>query len=379
MGILFKGKLEGEKFSGPVEMGEIISKLKKSKGEKIVVHAPSVPDVLRIPTGIFELDYATGGGFPRGRLSIVYGPESSCKTNICYKAAANAQKLPPPCNVVVWVDLEGTFDPKWAKKFGIDLEALVLVKPGFGEEAVDAIEALVYAKECVLLVVDSIAALVPAKEIEGAAEDQQPGRGALLAKKLTNKIAVALGMESRREHYPSVIYINQTRFKIGVMHGDPETQPGGKTMLFISSLTLRTYGKNRIVKELDPEKPAFKDLHVVIKKAKVGVRQSAFDFSMALMEIGELCIGDSESWNTVSNHLKQLGVLKKGDKSGWVLFGKNYSTLIPIADMYDKDHSFKMLCQSKVVGDSGVADIVIEGVTASTADYSEENIEPLSK
>lgn len=98
------------------EMAAVLAKIKKEKGEGLVFTGKLIPDVQRIPTGLFEFDLATGGGFPQSRLSIVYGPESSGKSNICYLAAAKAQKGPAHCNKVVWIDLEGTFDPNWVDR-----------------------------------------------------------------------------------------------------------------------------------------------------------------------------------------------------------------------------------------------------------------------
>lgn len=340
------------KESGPSELAVVLSALRKKYGEKSVVKGNTIPQARRIPTGVFEFDLATGGGFPRGRISLVYGPESSGKTNICYKAAAQAQRMAGPCNVVIWVDLEGTFDPIWAECFGVDTERLILIKPSFGEEAVDMIIATLYSMEVALVVIDSIAQMTPAKEIEGEAADHHPGRAAMLVKRLCNQAVIALSKEGMRDvpHDPALVLINQTRFKIGVMHGDPETIPGGNTMKFLSCLTVRLYGKNKVIKEISPEKPAAKETVAVIKKAKVGIVQTAFEYDMALINTPTLNIGDTDSWNTVMNHLKQLGALTKVvPGTGWSLFKEKFPTLVPIAERYRMDHTYRLKCQSLVV------------------------------
>jgi recombination protein RecA len=331
------------------ELQTLLAQIHKEKGEKVVIKGNEQPVVARLPTGVFEFDFATGGGFPRGRYSIVYGPESSGKTNICYKAARNAQQLPEPCNKVVWVDLEGTFDPDWCRQFGVDPEQIVLVKPSYGEEAVDLIDALVRADDVALLVVDSLATVISTKEIEQSAEKFDVGTAAILVKRMCNKLVLALSEEGKRGHNPAVVLINQTRFKIGVMFGDPETMPGGQTMKFLSSLTVRLYGKNKIAKEVNPEVPAFKETNMVIKKAKVPILRSTIEYDMCMLAHGNLAVGETDSWNKVSGMLKNSGALVKPDAKGWELFGIKHPTLVVFQDTYEADVDFAIKCQTAVV------------------------------
>lgn len=328
------------------ELLAVLKAIEKEKGDKVVVKGNTIPQVERIPTGVFEFDLATGGGFPCSRYSIVYGPESSGKTNIAYCAAAAAQRMPPPCNVAVWVDLEGTFDPEWAAHFGVDTEALVLVKPAYGEEAVDLIDALIHAEEVAFLAVDSLAVVVSSKEVEQSVEKFDVGTAAILVKRLCNKLVIALSMEARRGHRPAVVLINQTRMKIGVMFGDPETMPGGQTMKFLSSLTVRLYGKNKMDKTISPELPAFKETKAVIKKAKVPVTRYDFDYEMGLLP--QVGVGKTNSWNTVLGHLKDMGALSKLGAKGWQLYGEEFPTLVPIQARYEDDQAFRTLLHTKI-------------------------------
>lgn len=328
------------------ELTAILKAIQKDKGDNVVVKGNSIPQCERIATGVFEFDLATGGGFPRSRYSIVYGPESSGKTNIAYCAAATAQRLPPPCNVAVWVDLEGTFDPDWAAYFGVDVEALVLVKPAYGEEAVDLIDALIHAEEVAFMAVDSLAVVVASKEVEQSVEKFDVGTAAILVKRLCNKLVIALSLEARRGHRPAVVLINQTRMKIGVMFGDPETMPGGQTMKFLSSLTVRLYGKNKMDKTISPELPCYKETKAVIKKAKVPVTRYDFDYEMGLLPI--VGVGKTNSWNTVLGHLKDMGVLSKTGAKGWQLYGMEFPTLIPIQQRYEEDHVFRANLHAKI-------------------------------
>jgi len=130
---------------------------------RILVRGNEIKPVRRLPTGIFEFDFYTGGGFPCGRYSTVYGPESSNKTNLCLKAVASAQRQKPPCNKAVWVNIEQTFDPAWAEKMGVDTKELLVVQAGYGEEAIDLVDALVRAEDVAILVVDSLAGLIASK------------------------------------------------------------------------------------------------------------------------------------------------------------------------------------------------------------------------
>lgn len=334
---------------GTKELSTVVKALQKKFGDKAIVTGSSIPRVKRLPTGLFEFDMATGGGFPFGRISIIYGPESSGKTNLMYKAVAQVQQMPGPNNIAVWVDLEHVFDPEWAQQFGVDTDALVVVRPGYGEQAVDMIEAITTSEEVALVVVDSIAHLVSAKVVEDETEKQQPGKDAMLAKKLCLKLVVRLSEESKRDHFPAVVLINQTRFKIGVMYGDPETMPGGNTVKFVSSLTVRIWAKPKTVKELHPELPVYKETAATIKKAKVGVLQEKFVYDMAVHPLAEVPIGETNSWNVVSHHLKAQGVLTKGVKAGWELFDVPYPTLMPIEQQYRDNQEFRLRCQQTVI------------------------------
>jgi hypothetical protein len=213
------------------------------------------------------------------------------------------------------------------------------VKPGYGEEAADMIDALIHAEEVALLVVDSLACVIAAKEIEQSAEKFDVGTASILIKRICNKMVIALSEEGKRGHRPAVIFVNQTRHKIGVMFGDPETMPGGQTMKFLSSLTVRLYGKNVIEKTISPELPAYKDTAAVIKKSKVPITQSSFKYDMGLLPA--VGVGKTNSWNVVSGHLKDMGVLSKVEKgSGWQLYGEVFPTLIPIQQRYLDDLAF---------------------------------------
>lgn len=344
-----KKKATAEKPVGG-SLQEVVGAIRKEKGEKVIVSGNKIAVVRRLPTGIFEFDFYIGGGFPCGRYSIVYGPESSCKTNICLKAVASAQRLPDPCNKAIWVNIEQSFDPVWAERLGVDTKALLVVEAGYGEEAIDVVDALIRADDVAILVVDSMAGLIASKEISQSVENYDIGTSALLIKRMVNKLMIAFGEERKKDHDPCVILINQTRFKPGVMFGDPETMPGGEAQKFLSSLRVRLNAKNEIDKATSTL--MFKVTHAVIKKAKVPVRAVDFDFKFCVHAHDDLQVGETDSFNMVKSHLQALELLTKGT-TGYVLKGKNtlaaYPTLTAIQDRYLKDDAFRRRLQAMVI------------------------------
>jgi recombination protein RecA len=329
-------------------LAQVIAATVKAKGDGVFVVAKDVPNAKRIPTGVFELDLAIGGGFPMGRYSIIQGPESGCKTTIALLCAAQAQKLPPPCNKVVFIDAEHAFDPKWAAMLGVDTDALMVVKPGYGEEAGDIFEAVVRAEDVALVIFDSLACIVSTKEAEQSLESFDVGTAAILVKRMVNKGILALAEEAKSLHFPAIILINQIRFKIGVMFGNPETTPGGKAKDFASSLTLRTSAKNKIVKSVNPDVHSFKEMTIGVKKSKVPVVKSEIEFDLCVYAHDGLNCGETRSWNLVCNHLKQMGALEK-TKGGWSLLGQVYPTQDTIQSQYEGDNEFMLKLQRMVI------------------------------
>lgn len=342
-----KKEVKGKPSSG--SLTEVLASIRKDKGDKVIVSGDKIPVVRRLPTGIFEFDFYTGGGFPCGRYSIVYGPESSNKTNLCLRAVAHAQKQSPPCNKAIWVNIEQSFDPIWAEKMGVNTKELLVVQAGYGEEAIDLVDALVRAEDVALVVVDSMAGLIASKEIAQSVEQYDIGSSALLIKRMVNKLMIAFGEEAKRDHDPCVLLINQTRYKPGVMFGDPETMPGGEAQKFLSSLRVRLQAKNVVDKARNLV--MFKDTKVTIKKAKIPVRAAAFDFSLCVHAHDDLQIGDTDSFTMVKNHLQALNLLVKVPK-GYALLNASFgtfSTLTAVQDRYIKDEPFRMALQGMVI------------------------------
>ena len=184
-----------------------------------------------IPTGSIALDVALGiGGLPRGRIVEIYGPESSGKTTVALHAIANAQKQG---GIAAFIDAEHALDPEYAQRLGVDTEALLVSQPDTGEQALEIMDMLIRSGAIDIVVVDSVAALVPKAEIEGEMGDSHVGLQARLMSQALRKIAGALNQTKT-----TAIFINQLREKVGVMFGSPETTSGGKALKFYASVRL---------------------------------------------------------------------------------------------------------------------------------------------
>ena len=191
----------------------------------------NVADVDAISTGSLTLDMALGvGGLPRGRVIEIYGPESSGKTTVALHVVAEAQKMG---GEAAFIDAEHALDPVYAKKLGVDIDNLIVAQPDTGEQALDIAEALVRSGALDVIVIDSVAALVPKAEIEGEMGDAHVG---LLARLMSQALRKLTAIISRSGTV--VIFINQLREKVGVMYGNPETTPGGRALKFFASVRL---------------------------------------------------------------------------------------------------------------------------------------------
>ena len=210
-----------------------IEKIEKDFGKGAIMKLGDKPSVSveTIPTGALALDVALGvGGIPRGRIIEIYGPESSGKTTLAQHIVAEFQKRG---GIAAFVDAEHALDPEYARNLGVNVDELLISQPDTGEQALDITEELVRSGAVDIIVVDSVAALVPKAEIEGSMEDQQMGLQARLMSKALRKLTGIIGKTRT-----TVIFINQLRQKIGVMYGNPETTTGGNALKYYASVRL---------------------------------------------------------------------------------------------------------------------------------------------
>jgi len=213
-------------------LGSAVDKIRSDFGEGAVIDMSAAPRALdSIPTGSLPLDIALGiGGIPEGRIVEIFGPESSGKTTVCYHVMAEVQRRG---QVAAFVDTEHAMDALYASDLGVDMEALVVSQPDHGEQALQIVEVLASSGAVKLIVVDSVAALVPKAEIEGQIGDSSVG---VLARLMSQALRKLAGMCNREG--VTILFTNQIREKIGVSFGSPETQPGGRALKFFASQRL---------------------------------------------------------------------------------------------------------------------------------------------
>ncbi len=293
-----------------------ISQLEKRYGKGAIMNLGENPvqQVEVIPTGSLGLDIALGaGGMPKGRICEIYGPESSGKTTLALHLAAEAQKLG---GTVVYVDAEHALDTMYAKKLGVDTSKLLVSQPDCGEQAFEICETLVASGSVDLIVVDSVAALVPKAEIDGQMEDQQPGLQARLMSKGLRKLTALVAKSNSL-----LVFINQIRMKIGVMFGSPETTTGGNALKFYSSvrLDIRRIGSVQDGSEFTGNRVRVK---VVKNKVAPPFRQAEFEimFNEGISRLGEILdlgveygiVDKAGSWYSYQG--ERLGQGKEGSK-----------------------------------------------------------------
>ncbi|ADQ14704.1 recombinase RecA [Halanaerobium hydrogeniformans] len=239
------------------------------KGSIMKLGEASSLNVEAIPTGALPLDLALGvGGIPRGRIIELYGNESSGKTTLGLHIIAEAQKLD---GIAAFIDAEHALDPKYAKNLGVNIDNLLISQPDSGEEALEIAEALVRSNAIDLVIIDSVAALVPKAELEGDMGDSHMGLQARLMSQAMRKLSGAIS-----KSHTAIIFINQIREKIGVMFGNPETTPGGRALKFYSSVRIEMR-RSQTIKDGDKLIGSTAKVKVVKNKVAAPFRSAEFD------------------------------------------------------------------------------------------------------
>ena len=314
-------------------LSAVMDKIEKDfgKGSIMKMSSQAVGDIAVIPSGSVTLDAALGvGGYPKGRVIEIYGPESSGKTTLAIHAIAEAQKAG---GIAAFIDAEHAFDSYYAQKLGVDVDNLLISQPDNGEQALEIADSLIRSSAIDIIVIDSVAALTPKAEIEGEMGDSKMGLQARLMSQALRKLTASISKTKT-----VCIFINQLRDKIGVIYGNPETTTGGNALKFYASVRI-DIRKASVIKDGDEQLGTRVRVKVVKNKVAPPFRKAEFDimFGEGISKIGEILdLG------------VDLGVIKKS--GSWFSYGdrKLSQGRDAVKDLLSKDLELQAEIEAKV-------------------------------
>ena len=336
-----------DKVAKKVSLDAVIRQVNKKYGDNTIITANRYPKLPRFSTGILALDLETGGGVPKGRMTMFFGQESTGKSLVAQMTVISAQHTCRNCDspmfdgicsgcdngapyICVYEDVEGTFDTDWFVRLGGDLEALTLCQPEFTEQSIDITEAIIRTGEVDLIVIDSLAMLSPMDELAKSAEDQLVGTHAKLLNRMMRAISSgfnSLGMMNKRK--PAVIMVNQLREKVGVNYGSPETLTGGQGQKFAASIRVKFFARpsERVYESVGDKNAIGQVFRFNVEKNKTFTphREGMYTLYTADSEEFGVSKGDIDTLNQIVTYGVHYGVISG---STWL----SYPDIITTAD-----------------------------------------------
>jgi protein RecA len=342
---------------GALLSSELIASTLKTYGKKSLIEGAEVKarTVKRIPTGVFPLDYALEGGWAQGGVHTLTGHKSSCKTTMLYKTIGEAQKMCANCweyfdrcncksprePVCAYIDVEGALDPPWASRH-FDLDKVLISTPEYAEQSLSIGEALLRSGRCDILVLDSLAFLTPAKEIEEAIEKDMMGTQARILGKGIRKFTAALNAAmTETGRRPTVFFTNQIRMKLGVMFGNPETTPGGLAPGFMAWTEVRMKGGKYKMDDAG-ERPLYVDFGFSLDKSKASTAKVSYEFRMMLTDAETKVLGDFYDEDFILAHAERKGLISGGGTL-WKCLGEQFGKKSEIEKRLVTDPIFKRM------------------------------------
>jgi recombination protein RecA len=326
------------------ELQQVMNDFQKQNGANAFRPASTMQQFMHVPFDIFVLDLALLGGMPLSMISMIYGWESGGKSTTMMRAIAALQRLMPHRTVAL-IEPEGTFDPLWARTQGVNIDTLLIGQPDTGEQAVDLACAALEARETSMLCLDSIAALMPAKEFAKSAEDEIVAMQAKLVGRFVRKAMNILITERKRDHYPALFLVNQWRNKIQMM-GDPRTLPGGNALKFFVGVRWEILNQEKVGVDARGTEIVDYNTHTIrITKNKTGNSIRTAEFTMIRNPNHPRGVGFIDEAETVVTYARNFGKVTGGGSS-WRIrdFDQKFGRLRDMGEfLYDNPEELRRL------------------------------------
>lgn len=334
-------------------LSTVMKNIDKTYGKHLMSFASEAKalDITFIPTGSFALDVECGGGIPEERITVFAGPESSCKTTMALKTIANAQRR-YPYKPAALLDIEGTLDRDWAARLGVDLNRLLVIQPEYTEQAMDIADALIRSRGISLLVVDSLAAMLPAKELEKSLEEGVMGLAGALNSRFLRKATQALrynrDLKTGNEDKVTVLIINQLREKMGVVKGNPEIQPGGRAIRFYMSMNVDfRQGDIKKIKVAGQEFSIGHEVKFTVKKNKVAAAKGTGKFDFYNRDYSNFRAGDIDRLKEIAVYAVLYDIIYK--KGAWYhIEDKQFQGLVAALEYVRENEDIRIKIENEV-------------------------------